>query len=121
VSILDAFRKALGRRGEDAAGKFLKSKGMKILDRNFRTDMGEIDIVAMDGDTVVFVEVKTRTNADKWVPEDAVDERKLRKIESSGRIFLKYFKKPYRTWRIDIVAIENSDGELRVTRHIAGA
>ena len=113
-------RKELGDSGEDIAAKHLKKQGMKVLHRNFKTDMGEIDIVAKDGDTVVFVEVKTRTRNDRGYPEEAVDRRKLRKIEATGRIYLRYHAKPNDPWRIDVIAVEPVDGELKVTRHIKG-
>ncbi|GAB4156928.1 MAG: YraN family protein [Planctomycetota bacterium] len=120
MSLMGDFRRILGLKGEDLACKFLRKKGLKVLERNFRTDMGEIDIVAMDGETVVFVEVKTRTRTDKGWPEEAVDRDKLRKIEASGRVFLRYLKMPYKGWRIDIISIENTSGSPKITRHIEG-
>ncbi len=113
-------RKELGDTGEEIAVKFLKKHGMKILDRNFKTDMGEIDIVALDKGTVVFVEVKTRTSNAKGYPEQAVDRGKLGRIEATGKIFLKYYKDRNAKWRIDVVAVEPVDGKLAVTRHLAG-
>jgi putative endonuclease len=113
-------RKQLGATGEDVAAKHLKKLGMKVLDRNFKTDMGEIDIVAKDGDAVVFVEVKTRTKNDRGFPEEAVDRKKLRKIEATGRIYLRYHASPDARWRIDVIAVEPLNGELVVTRHIKG-
>lgn len=64
----DFYKKLLGRTGEVKAEKFLKKLGYKILAKNYKTVVGEIDIIAKDGDTVVFVEVKTRTNEKYGAP-----------------------------------------------------
>ena len=72
-------RHVLGKRGEDEATKYLKNKGYKILERNFMCKQGEIDIIALDKDYIVFVEIKSRTN-DKYAHE------------KSNRIFFVYKK-----------------------------
>ena len=69
-------KKSLGQRGEDAAAKFLKRKGYRILARHVDSRLGELDIIAVDGRTVVFVEVKTRTYDDAGHPAEAIDARK---------------------------------------------
>jgi len=76
-------RLTLGKAGEDAAARFLRKKGLKILERGFRLFRGEIDIIAMDRKTLVFVEVKTRTGETYGYPEESVTYAKqiqLRKI-----------------------------------------
>jgi len=72
--------KSLGQRGEDAAAKFLRKLGYVIVARGHRDRIGEIDLIAVDGRTVVFVEVKTRTSQDAGHPADAVDEHKQRQL-----------------------------------------
>ena len=72
--------KTLGQRGEKQAVTFLKSKGYRILAKNYRNRFGEIDIIAQDGENLVFVEVKTRTNDNFGTPEEAVNTNKLKKI-----------------------------------------
>ncbi len=69
----------MGRAGEKRAVVFLKKKGFKILKTNYKTVFGEIDIIAQDKDTIVFIEVKTRTSDNYGVPSEAVDKRKQEK------------------------------------------
>ena len=74
------WRKQLGRRGERAAARFLRRKRMVIVGRQVREGRGELDLIAVDGDTVVFVEVKTRTSHRTGHPADAVDAGKQRQL-----------------------------------------
>ena len=83
-------RKKLGERGEDAAAAFLERVGMTVVERNWRTGVGEIDIVALDGDVVVFCEVKTRRTVAKGTPEDAVTPAKQRRY---GKLAAAYLQK----------------------------
>jgi len=80
---------ALGRRGEDLAHRYLRNKGLLILARNYRPGSGdsEIDIVARDSDTVVFVEVKTRASAEFGSPERAIGEEKQKHIIRAARAY----------------------------------
>ena len=66
---MSLLRKLLGRSGEDRAARHLAGLGYRVLERNYRTPQGEIDLIALDGDTVVFVEVKTRTSDSFGAPE----------------------------------------------------
>ena len=72
------------------AEHYLTKKGYKIYARNVKNKIGEIDIIALDGDVLVFVEVKTRQNADFGLPYEAVDFRKQKKIKNTAIAFLKY-------------------------------
>ncbi len=110
-------RRVLGLRGEARAERFLRKKGFKILERNFRCPLGEIDIVAMDGKTLVFVEVKTRSTNRFGTPAEAVDARKRARLR---RLALYYIKGHYRTEppiRFDIIGI-SPEGEVE---HLKGA
>ena len=82
--------KKLGEKGEDEASQFLKNKGYKILERNWRVKLGEIDIVASHKGAIVFIEVKTRILVDnaQYFPEDNIDQRKKRKLKSLGKWYL---------------------------------
>lgn len=82
----------LGKRGEDAAAKFLERHGYEIIYRNWTCQAGEADIIARDGDAIVFVEVKTRSNADKGLPEEAITAAKRKKYEKIALSFLKGFE-----------------------------
>ncbi len=78
----------MGRRGEKLAAEYLKGKGYKILKRNLRTPFGEADIVAQEGDTVVFCEVKARLSDSFGTPAEAVERRKRRRYADIARWFL---------------------------------
>jgi putative endonuclease len=98
-------KKSLGQRGEDAAAKFLKRKGYRLLARHFDSRLGELDIVAVDGRTVVFVEVKTRATTEAGHPTEAIDERKQRRMTQSALAFLKANRLLEEAARFDVVAI----------------
>jgi putative endonuclease len=93
-----------GERGEQAAARFLRRKGMRIILRNYRTPRGEIDLVARDGETLVFVEVKSRR---KGTPVEAVTAQKQKRIANAALIFLKkhHLLEQNVRWRFDIVAV----------------
>ena len=91
-------RQESGREGEERAVGFLQKKGYEILQRNVRYKRGEIDIIARDGDTVVFVEVKSRSSSGFGVPEEAVDRRKQRQL---CRLALLYLQKKGWLHRVD--------------------
>ena len=85
----DKIKKIRGKKGEDLACRYLKEQGYRILDRNVRYKMGEIDIVAQIDDTICFVEVKARTRTDYGMPRDAVDVRKQHKLIRCAQLYLK--------------------------------
>lgn len=97
---------ALGARGEKLAGRFLRRSGYKILYRNFRgRSGGEIDIVCRDGDTLVFVEVKTRSSAEFGRPFDAVNRDKQKRVARGGLAWLRLLDNPDILFRFDVVEI----------------
>lgn len=77
-----------GRGGEEAACRYLARRGCRILGRNVRCRRGEIDIVAAQGETLLFVEVKTRSRSDYGAPAEAVNRAKQRRIAAAARVFL---------------------------------
>jgi putative endonuclease len=97
--------KTLGRRGEDEAARLLKRKGYVILARGHKDNIGEIDLVAVDQRTVVFVEVKTRTTHDAGHPADAVDDAKQRRLTRLALSYLKRHDLLDCAARFDVVAI----------------
>ena len=105
-------RKSLGNLGENLALKYLRNKGYKFIERNFRGRFGEIDLILQDQDILVFVEVKTRLHPDFGNPEEAVTDYKLRSIVQTAHYFkLKNPQLPD-SLRIDVVAIDlNQDRE----------
>jgi len=107
--------RTLGQRGEAAAAKFLKKKGYTIVARSDRGRLGEIDLVAVDGRTVVFVEVKTRSSHDAGYPADAVDEDKQRQLTRLALTYLKRHELLECAARFDVIAITWPDGERNPT------
>lgn len=96
-----------GRAGEDEAAGFLSDRGLSIVARNVRAGGGEIDLVAADGGTVVFVEVKWRRDTSRGAPAEAVTPRKRRKLLSAARAWLAENPSGIsREVRFDVVAIE---------------
>ena len=112
-------RDTLGDRGENAAARYLRNQGYRIITRNFRCPLGEIDIVARDGTTLVFVEVKTRAYEDNGVtPEDQVNADKQHQITKAARFYLGRYGTPPPAARFDVVAVvwpTNHDPQIRHT------
>ena len=100
----------LGKYGEDLAIKFLKRKGYKILQRNFRSKFGEIDIIAQEQDTLVFVEVKTRWSQSFGPPEEAITPWKIKAIIKTGQYFKLLHPQTPDCLRMDAVVIEMDKG-----------
>ena len=97
---------SLGSLGEEIAEKHLKRCGYEIIERNFRSKRwGEIDLVAIEDETTVFVEVKTRLSTDYGEPQEAVTPRKLRALKRSGQYFKLQHPETPEALRIDVVAI----------------
>jgi len=97
--------KPLGERGEDAAARFLRRQGYRILARQVDSPLGELDIIAVDGRTIVFVEVKTRHSTGAGHPAEAVDERKQRRLTQAALGYLKFQGLMNYSARFDVVAI----------------
>ncbi len=102
----------LGRKGEKIAGKFLKHKGYKIVQRNYRCRFGEIDLIAVDGEYLVFVEVKTRSESGAISPKHAVGPAKQRRIARLAAHFLcnDSHVKAQPFCRFDVVAVTTDPG-----------
>jgi len=115
-SAADKKVEALGERGENLAAKFLRNKGYKILERNFRPQVGEIDIVARDGKVLVFVEVKTRAYDDP-TPEEQINQTKMHQITKAAKVYLTRFGQSPPPARFDIVAIVWPQGNDPIIRH----
>ncbi|MDZ4821402.1 MAG: YraN family protein [Planctomycetota bacterium] len=98
-------RRSLGARGERLAERYLRRQGMRILHRGYRIMGGEIDLVAVDGRTVVFVEVKTRQTHDAGHPADAVDDRKQHQLTQLAMAYIKRYHLQNCSTRFDVVAI----------------
>ena len=116
-------RKAdLGKKGEEIAVKYLEKSGYKVLEQNFRKRYGEIDIIAQDKDTLVFVEVKTRFSEKYGPPEEAVTPRKLKQIAKTGQFYKLLYPELPDLLRIDVLAVDfDFRGEFKEIRLIKNA
>ena len=101
------YKKFLGRAGEVKAAEFIKSKGYKIIKTNYKTALGEIDIIALDGDVLVFIEVKTRSSDEYGAPSEAVNIKKQEKYYKTATYYLQREKKLNSPCRFDVIEIEN--------------
>ncbi|MCG8616251.1 MAG: YraN family protein [Desulfobacterales bacterium] len=96
---------ALGKAGETAAARYLENRGYTILERNFRHKTFEIDIIARDGDTLCFIEVKTRSNTSKALPREAVHPAKQKKMILGATWYLKHKRLTNQRARFDVVEV----------------
>ena len=114
--LADRFRaRPLGQRGEEAAARFLKRRGYRILARHHDSPLGELDIIAVDRRTIVFVEVKTRSSSDAGHPTEAIDDRKQRRMTQAAVAWLKTQGLLNYSARFDVVAITWPDDAGRPT------
>jgi putative endonuclease len=109
-------RQRVGDEGERAAALFLEGLGYRIVARNHRTRRGEVDLIVELGDTLAFVEVRTRADDRFGAPEETVDGRKQARLVAAARDFLLGWRGPERAIRFDVVAV--TGGRLR---HLPGA
>jgi putative endonuclease len=110
----------LGKEGERIAELFLKTKGYKLVERNYRCASGELDLVMLDRRVIVFVEVKTRTGTGYGTPLEAVEFRKQRKMIYAAQFFLSTRKLSQREARFDVIGISWSGSQPSV-EHIENA
>ena len=110
-----------GMWGERKAAEYFKNKGYLLLERNFRCRIGEIDIVAKDGDFLVFAEVKTRTRMDKGLPGQFIDQKKMKRIIKSAEYYV-LWRPELRKYqpRFDVVELLATQGGVYI-RHIKNA
>ncbi len=113
-------RQRKGERGEAEATRFLENKGHCVLERNYRSGRGEIDIITRDGDTLVFVEVKSGSSTAFGDPEDRVTDRKRRQIGKVAAAYLSEREPGEIDCRFDVVSVVRSGGRTEI-RHFENA
>jgi putative endonuclease len=116
-------RSAVGRAGENAAAELLEQLGYILLERNWRCRIGEIDLIALDGKTLVFVEVRSRTNPTRYgTAIEAVTPRKCRQVREVATVYLKQRGGAPQPLRFDVVAVTFlRDGNAPEIKHLQGA
>ncbi len=104
-----------GARGEQCAVEYLREHGYRILERNYRCPLGEMDIIAREGKTVVFIEVKTRSSERFGAPQEAVGSQKQHRMTAIALYYLKAQGHLGGPARFDVVAVSLGEGEQKVT------
>ena len=99
-------RRDTGILGEKLAGDFLKKRGYRILETNYRCPEGEIDIVARHKDYLVFIEVRTKTSREFGSPEESITSAKKERVRASAAYYQQMHDNLPPLWRIDVVAVE---------------
>lgn len=111
----------LGKKGEQIAKIFLEGKGYKIVELNFKIRGGEIDIVAIDGQTLVYVEVKTRTTFEFGRPEESVTRQKIKFLVRAAKFYRNSRRNLPDLERIDVISIDLSNPQKVLAKHIKNA
>lgn len=110
-------REEIGARGEDAAAAYLERLGMQVVDRNWRSGRGELDIVALDGQELVLCEVKTRTTDSRGTPEEAVSSAKRRRLARLAEAYVAASGLSTCNVRFDVISIRVLSAERALLRH----
>jgi putative endonuclease len=114
------YQKKIGDFGESLAADYLQRKGYLLLDRQYTTRYGELDLVMQELDTVVFVEVKTRTSSTYGLPEVSITAEKIEKIQNAALLWLQAHPCAPDDWRVDAVAVLlDHQNALRDLQHFA--
>lgn len=112
-------KQLLGKKGEDIASSHLQNHGYRIIERNFKARYGEIDIIAIKENTLVFIEVKTRVGREFGLPEEAVTPRKLHEVVGTAQYYKVLHPELPDAMRVDVIGIElDFDETLKYFNHI---
>lgn len=112
---MELSRQELGKEAEKAALRFLESKGMLLLEQNYRCKLGEVDLIMRDGDTLAFVEVRCRSAADHGSALESITPNKMRKVVRTALHYLQKTQLLYKTTsRFDVVTLEPVDGQMKL-------
>lgn len=112
-------RPNLGAIGEESARRYFGEKGWPVLARNWRCPEGELDLIVQEGETIVFVEVRTRSSLRFGTPEESLTAAKRSHLKRAGETYLEAAGLVERDWRVDLIAIECSrTGTIRRFDHI---
>nr|WP_026293561.1 YraN family protein [Saccharibacillus kuerlensis] len=115
-------RKDKGRAAEEAAALYLQSKGWEITERNWSCRSGELDLIAFKGETILFVEVRSRSGTGFGLPAESIDNRKMIKVRRTAEIYLQRFGLLDRHIRFDVIAVMlDRNLQIRSLDHIEEA
>ena len=113
-------RRQTGQQGEEIAASYLTERGYKVIARNWRAQVGELDIIVEDGDSLVFVEVRTRRGEQFGLPEESITPAKQARLIELAQTYLQETEAVTCSWRIDVVAVQLGPG-LPQINHIKNA
>ncbi len=102
---MKTYQKEIGDIGEGIAAQYLEGLGYQLLERNYKTRYGELDLIMMDLEDIVFVEVKTRTSDTFGMPESSISTGKLGRLQNAALLWLQEHPDASDNWRIDVIAI----------------
>lgn len=98
-------KKKLGKMGEEIASEYLKKLGYKIVTKNFRTRYGEIDLICEKNDSIIFVEVRTKSNLNLLSPEESITSKKIDRLKKSSLEYLSLNEKKYKNIKFEFIGI----------------
>ncbi|NLW90132.1 MAG: YraN family protein [Syntrophomonadaceae bacterium] len=107
-------KRELGRQGEEMAARYLKKQGYQILERNYHTRYGELDIICIKRNELVFVEVKTRRSIQYGTPEEAITPRKMDHLRKAAFIYIEASHPNFRELRFDVITIMMVDASEQI-------
>lgn len=109
-----AHNQKLGRWGEDTAAAYLEERGYQVLEKNYRTSYGELDLVCLMDGALVFIEVKTRSSSWSGLPEDGLTPEKIDHLLSAADEYVFTHPEYSPIWRVDLVAIIGKPGQANI-------
>ena len=112
--VLHPEKKEIGQKGENLAVAYLQNLGYKVLERNYRCKLGEVDIIALDNDTLIFIEVRTRSSLDFGLPQESINRRKRHQISKVALEYMTRKKLKNTPARFDVVAVSLEPGKEKV-------
>lgn len=108
------YKQEIGKNGENKVCKYLEKKGYKILDKNFSCKIGEIDIIALEKEQIIFIEVKTRTNCNYGLPSEAVNKKKIKNIYRTAEFYMATRNLYCIDTRIDVIEVYYDNGKPKI-------
>lgn len=120
LSIMQSQKQILGQEGEQIAERYLRKKGYRLVERNYRCPVGELDLIVLDRHVIVFVEVKSRSDDRFGLPLESVHLRKQRKMIKTALFFLNEHRLHHREARFDVIGISFT-GREPVVEHVQNA
>lgn len=111
-------KRVLGKKGEEIASKYLIKSGYKVIEKNYRTKYGEIDLICEKEDSIIFIEVRTKTNLDYILPEESITSKKIEHLKKSSLEYLSNSNRKYKNIKFEFIGILFLNKENYKLNHI---